>query len=146
MTSFEELLYSKEFAIETKDPYGLALEIADKFMKFGDVIIEKNTYETDGPHRKCEVRFVIINHLDDYSKLVVECDCRGTLSSTGGILRLAARMYFRADVKETGFMTSVFDRFYVQRASLFRKTAGRDAKKITEFIEKEVLGIQALSQ
>lgn len=142
MTLFEEMLYSKEFVVTTGDPYGKALDIAEKFMEFGDVMMEKNIYETDGPERKCNVIFVLIRPIDSYSKLVVECESNGRLKNSEGSLRINFRMSFRAETHTTGFATSVFDKFYIQKASVFRKKALEDSRKITKFIEDAILGVK----
>ena len=136
MTLFEELLYSKEFMMKTQDPYGKGLGIAEKFMEFGDVVMEKNLYETDGPERKCEIVFMLVKPIDTYSRLVVECEAKGWLRNGEGMINLNVRMFFRAETYQAGFASSVFDKFYIQRASIFRKKAAEDSKKITNFIEK----------
>lgn len=133
----EETLLTKRILIETKDPYGLALDLMEFVSRFGKVVERENKYETDGPERKTTLNFDLLENVDRSSHWIVEFFTRGRTNNVN-YLEIDVTAKFVAEIAIDGFFSSAFAEHYLKHVyprhlKAADERAGAIDRTLTEF-------------
>lgn len=134
----KEALMSKSFSVMHEDPYLMALRVMEAVAQSEKVIEKKNTYESDGPHHRCNVAFDAVEDVDDFAKIIFNFDMTGA----NGLLRVKVSGGMNLHIDETGFFSNGFADHYANNIfPLLRKISedkiGFFGNKLDEIFKQE---------
>lgn len=119
---FVENLFSRKIIAELRDPYAVALDMLVFFSQFGKIIQRKNLYETDGPKKRVEVEFDVVNIMTRQSRLVVHVAMKGELGEAN-ILEINIGGEFVTGFDVTGgIVHEAFVNFYISDISPYLRS------------------------
>lgn len=133
----EETVIENDFHVETKDHYGVALEILDFLSSFGDVYEKKNEYLSDGPRTKTEIEADVINLIDKFSRISLYIYIDGEANGSH-YLHVSVKGAFVTEIRESeGFFVNAFHSFYMSNLlQPTRKSAEKEISRIVKDLEK----------
>lgn len=127
-----ETLFSKTFSLENEDPYRLSLDFMRRIAENYAVYETKNTYNTDGPVKKCTVVFDVIEQLDKFSRIRI---CF-TIEGENRVLYVDVVGEFIVKISQDGFFTDVFTEFYINNVfPSLRKISEKRVKELEAELE-----------
>ncbi len=136
----EDIIFSNEKSLNTKDPYKKALHILNVFSDFGKIIERRNEFETDGPRQRCFVSFDVVDDIDNFTSHVYSFDISGEKTKMYGILNISMKFIIRTNIRETGFFSHIFSDYYIENILPFmRKSTMHKMKSIIKKCEKQSL-------
>lgn len=128
-----ETLFSRSFSVENEDAYGLSLDFMKKLSEIGMVYERKNRYLTDGPVKKGEVVFDLVEMLDSFSFVMINF----SLVSENKQLYVDILGEFVLKIKNQGFFTEAFTDFYLHNVfPVLRKVSEKRVEELNKTIEK----------
>lgn len=143
----EETFLSKEFTIDTPNPYETATKIEDFMLERGEIIEKKNTYETDGLINKVDIVYDFIEQIDNFSCVIASVNLSGEKSedSASGFLTIKTTFTLQIKVKEYGMASQLFSEYYVNSFfSKMKKVAEERTEKIVKALDTEVKHLQKI--
>lgn len=139
METITETFFQKKIILETNDIYSTALEIKDIVSAFGNIIVKKNSYQTDGPRKRVFLSFKVTRPVDKISGAKIAVDINGESNSTG-LLSISIAGEFNSFLRfSSGFVSHVFYEYY--RDNIFpvlKDETENDTKRILQQIESKI--------
>ncbi len=122
-----ESLFSKRVSLENEDPYKLAMDFMRRVSENYRVYERKNVFSTDGPTKKSEIIFDILEILDSCARIRVEF----SMESENNTLYIDVSGEFIIKIRQSGFFTDIFTEFYLNNIfPSLRKISEKRAKEL----------------
>ncbi len=138
MGRVEKTSFSKKFIIRTKDPVSLAASLFETVSSYGNVERNKNIYETDGPRKRLNMEFELLEKIDNKSSVRLVFSLLGEWNGYG-FLEIGMKSVSTTEREPGGVFTETFSEFYMNE--LLPRSLGTAEKKIegiAEDIEKKL--------
>ena len=131
----EDTLFTKKISVRTKDIYSTVNEVVSIISNFGDIREKKNIYETDGPRKRIERVFDIIEEVDKHYKAEIHFQLAGE-SNGSGLLDITISGITQTNLeKGAGIASSAFSDFYAKN---FLPTAKHGMEKKIKSMANEI--------
>lgn len=121
-----ENIFTKNFSVETENPYLLAYEFMKKLSAYYMIYERKNVFETNGPTKKAVLIFDVVENIDPFSQVSVNF----SMESNNTTLFVEISGEFVLRLKEEGFFSEAFAEFYM--SNMFQPMRAASQRRMKE--------------
>ena len=143
MESIIDTLFERNLTIYSDDSYSLVFEIIDSLAGLGRYDEKKSTYDTDGPTKRLNVVFNIVDELDKNSKIDIAFDIFGKIGKANFLeIKVEGSLITQFEEPKSVF-AETFLAYYLRNVSQeYKKIAKSRMKKVDEIIVDKSKGLK----
>ena len=132
MEKIIETILERNIVVYTEDPLSLVFDMINSLSKLGEYDEKKNVYETDGPVKRINVIFSIVDRLDKNSKIDIRFDMTGQMGMSSFLeMKVEGNLVIKFDAP-AGAVSETYMAYYLSNVAREFKNIAKDKMKDAE--------------
>lgn len=132
MEKIIETILERDIIVYTEDPLSLVFDMINSLSKLGEYDEKKNVYETDGPVKRINVIFSIVDKLDKNSKIDIRFDMTGQMGTSSFLeMKVEGNLVIKFDAPD-GVVSETYMAYYLSNVAREFKNIAKDRMKDAE--------------